>query len=196
MPAPVYLFNTLGRKVEELVPLREGHVGLYCCGPTVYNFPHIGNLRTYVFEDLLVRTLRHAGYTVHHVMNITDVGHLVSDADDGEDKMLVAAKREGKRSEDIARYYTEVFFEHCRALNITRPDVVCNATDHIQQMIALIQRLEAKGLAYQSGGNVYFDVQQFESYGEFAGLDLENLRAGARIEVDEQKRGPLDFALW
>ena len=150
----VSLFNTSTRTTAPITPLKAGKIGLYCCGPTVYNFQHIGNLRTYIFEDLLVRTLRYAGYAVKHVMNITDVGHLVSDADAGEDKMLVAAKREGKKSEDIANYYTEIFFNHCQMLNIKRPDVVCKATEHIAQMIALIQRLEAKGFAYVAGGNV------------------------------------------
>ena len=195
-PAEVALFNTLTRRIEPLSPIVPGEVSLYCCGPTVYNFQHIGNLRTYIFEDLLVRTLRYAGYRVKHVMNITDVGHLVSDADEGEDKMLVASKRENKSSHEIAAYYTEIFFNHCEQLNITRPDVVCKATDHIPQMIDLISRLEQKGAAYVSGGNVYFDVGKDEDYGKLAGLDLESLKAGARIEVDAKKRSPLDFALW
>lgn len=192
----VRFFNTMSRSIEPLEPIEPGAVSLYCCGPTVYNFQHIGNLRTYIFEDLLVRTLRYAGYRVKHVMNITDVGHLVSDADDGADKMLIAAQREGKKSEDIAKYYTDIFFDHCAWLNITKPDVVCAATDHIQQMIELIKRLEEKGFAYQSAGNVYFDVARFTEYGALAKLDLEQLRAGARIEVDSNKRGALDFALW
>lgn len=192
----VSLFNTLTRATAPIAPIEPGKIGLYCCGPTVYNFQHIGNLRTYIFEDLLARTLRYAGYAVKHVMNITDVGHLVSDADAGEDKMLVAAKREGKKSEDIANYYTEIFFNHCDMLNIKRPDVVCKATEHIAQMIALIQRLEARGFAYVAGGNVYFDVEKFESYGKLANLDLSQLQAGARVEADDRKRNPLDFALW
>lgn len=192
----VLLYNTLGKKLEPLSPLTPGEVKLYCCGPTVYNFQHIGNLRTYVFEDILVRSLRYFGYQVRHVMNITDVGHLVSDADDGEDKMLVAMKREGKRSEDIAKFYTDIFFEHCSLLHINRPDVVCKATEHIQEMIDLIVRLEKVGAAYQAGGNVYFDVTKSKDYGKLAELDLESLRAGARIEVDSNKRNPMDFALW
>lgn len=196
MIAEVRLFNTMGRSIEALKPIEPGKVRLYCCGPTVYNFQHIGNLRTYIFEDVLVRTLRYAGYDVTHVMNITDVGHLVSDADEGEDKMLVAAKREGKRSEDIAAHYTDIFFEHCRWLNITRPTIVCKATEHIPQMIELIARLETNGAAYRAGGNVYFDVSRDADYGKLAGLDLDTLKAGARIEVDSNKRNPLDFALW
>lgn len=195
-PAQVHLFNTLTRQVEPFRPADGKEVRLYCCGPTVYNYQHIGNLRTYIFEDLLVRTLRYAGYSVKHVMNITDVGHLVSDADDGEDKMLVASRREGKTSHEIAAFYTDIFFDHCAQLNITRPTVVCKATDHIPQMIALIEKLEQKGAAYVSGGNVYFDVSKDADYGKLAGLDLESLKAGARIEVDGKKRSPLDFALW
>ncbi len=192
----VNLYNTLSRTVEELKPIKAIEVGLYCCGPTVYNYQHIGNLRTYIFEDVLARTLRSAGYKVKHVMNITDVGHLVSDGDEGEDKMLVAAKREGKSSYDIADYYTKIFFDHCAWLNIKRPDIVCKATDHIQQMIELIKKLEEKGAAYVSGGNVYFDITRCKEYGKLAKLDLESLKAGARIEVDQQKRNQLDFALW
>jgi len=190
------IYNTLSRKVEEFLPVEPGKAGIYCCGPTVYNFQHIGNLRTYVFEDVLVRALRYAGYTVRHVMNITDVGHLVSDADEGEDKMLVAVRREKKSSAEIAEYYTQAFFEHCRWLNIQKPDVVCKATEHVADMIELVRRLFDNGIAYQSGGNVYFDVSRFQPYGELARLDLESLKAGARIDVDDNKRHPLDFALW
>jgi cysteinyl-tRNA synthetase len=192
----IRLFNTLSRSLELLRPKEPGKVGVYCCGPTVYNYQHIGNLRTYIFEDLLVRTLRYAGYEVSHVMNITDVGHLVSDADEGEDKMALAAKREGKKSEEIASYYTNIFFEHCQWLNIKRPTIVCKATEHISQMIALIAKLLEQGCAYQSGGNVYFDVSTFPDYGKLARLDLERLQAGARVAVDSQKRNPSDFALW
>jgi cysteinyl-tRNA synthetase len=195
-PKDVFLFNTLSRSIEKLEPGTSDSVKLYCCGPTVYNYQHIGNLRTYIFEDILVRTLRYAGYAVTHVMNITDVGHLVSDADDGEDKMLLASKREGKTSAEIAAYYTDIFFRHCEQLHIVRPDIVCRATEHIPEMIALIERLVAQDAAYQSGGNVYFDVSASPDYGKLAGLDLDRLKAGARIEVDSKKRNPLDFALW
>lgn len=195
-PKSVTLFNTLTRQTEALQPRVPGEIGLYCCGPTVYNYQHIGNLRTYIFEDVLVRTLRAAGYRVKHVMNITDVGHLVSDADAGEDKMALAARREGKTSWEIADFYTKIFFDHCSWLNIKRPDVVCKATDHIAEMIQVIKQLEEKGAAYLSGGNVYFDVTADADYGKLAGLDMESLRSGARVEVDSQKRNPLDFALW
>lgn len=192
----VRLFNTLTRQVEELKPLLPTNVSIYCCGPTVYDYQHIGNLRTYIFEDVLVRTLRLAGYKVTHVMNITDVGHLVSDADEGEDKMLVAMRREGKKSAEIAQYYTDIFFNHCAQLNIKRPDIVCKATEHIQEMIELIKRIEQNGCTYISGGNVYFDISKLKDYGKLARLDIEKLLAGARIEVDQNKRNPADFVLW
>lgn len=192
----IRFFNTLTRAVDTFEPIQQEQVRIYCCGPTVYNYQHIGNLRTYIFEDTLVRALRYAGHQVQHVMNITDVGHLVSDADDGEDKMLVAMRREGKTSEQIADFYTKIFFDDCGKLNIRRPDVVCKATEHIAEMIDMIGQLEKRGFAYQAGGNVYFDVAKFSAYGELAKLDLSTLRSGARIEVDSQKRSPLDFALW
>ncbi len=194
--AELKFYNTKSRKLEVFKSINRGQVGLYCCGPTVYNYQHIGNLRTYIFEDLLSRSLRYAGYKVNHVMNITDVGHLVSDADEGEDKMLLASKREAKSSHDIASYYTDIFFEHCSWLNITRPDVICKATDHIAEMISLIEKLQLQDIAYESGGNVYFDVNKFPDYSKLALLDLEQLRSGARIEVDSKKRNPYDFALW
>lgn len=192
----IQLYNTLSRTIEELRPITSGEVKLYCCGPTVYNFQHIGNLRTYIWEDILARMLRQAGYKVTHVMNITDVGHLASDADEGEDKMMLAMKREKKKSEEIADYYTKVFFDDCAALNIQKPDIVCKATEHIAQMIALIKRLEERGCAYQAGGNVYFDVRSISDYGKLARLNLDKLQAGARIEQDSNKRNPHDFALW
>jgi cysteinyl-tRNA synthetase len=192
----ITLFNTLTRQVEEFTPRVPGEVSMYCCGPTVYGYPHIGNMRMYIFEDVLARMFRRAGYSVNHVMNITDVGHLVSDTDEGEDKMVLAAKREGKSSLEIADYYTKVFFDDCRKLNIERPTVVCKATEHIQDMIALIQRLEQHGMTYTAGGNVYFDIAKLPDYGKLAKLDLTALQAGARIDVDKHKRSPLDFVLW
>jgi len=192
----VRLFNTLTRSIDPLKPLVPGAVSIYCCGPTVYNYQHIGNMRTYIFEDLLVRTLRRAGYSVNHVMNITDVGHLVSDADEGEDKMAVAARREKKSSAEIAEYYTKIFFEDCTKLHIQRPATVCKATEHIPEMIALIQRLEARGMTYCAGGNVYFDVAKLADYGKLAKLDIQNLNARARVDIDTNKRSPLDFVLW
>ncbi len=196
MAQTVKLYNTLTRKIETLTPLTPDRVKLYCCGPTVYDFQHIGNMRTYIFEDLLVRALRYAGYEVTHVMNITDVGHLVSDADDGEDKMALAARREKKSSLEIAAYYTKIFFEDLNKLNVVSPNIVCKATDHIQEMIELIKRLEANGLTYTSGGNVYFNVSNLSDYGKLARLDLEKLKAGVRIDVDTNKKNPLDFVLW
>ncbi len=190
------LFNTLSRALEDFVPLQPGRVGLYACGPTVYNFAHLGNLRTYVSEDLLVRTLRELGYQVRHVMNVTDVGHLTSDADQGEDKMLKAAREQGRTVWQIAEFYTRAFFEDCASLNVLPPTVICRATEHIEDMIALIRRLESRGYTYQAGGNVYFDIARFPDYGRLAGQNLEELKAGARVEVDAGKRHPLDFVLW
>lgn len=196
MPEKVKLYNTLSRSVEVLETLSPGKAGIYCCGPTVYDFQHIGNFKTFICEDILVRTLRHAGYDVTHVMNITDVGHLTGDNDEGEDKMALAARREGKTSWDIARFYTEKFFEDWDILKLSRPDITCKATDHISEMIALIQKIFEQGYAYESNGNVYFDVMKFKEYGKLAGLDLEKLQAGARIEIDPDKKSPYDFALW
>lgn len=196
MKAALKIFNTLTRQVETLEPIIPGKVGIYCCGPTVYGYQHIGNFKTFLFEDLLVRTLRFLGYEVKHVMNITDVGHLTDDADDGEDKMLLAVRREKKSSHDIASYYTEKFFADWDALGLLRPSIVCKATEHIPEMIALIQRIESAGFAYFANGNVYFDVEKFKDYGNLAKLDLEKLKAGARIHVDPHKRSPHDFVLW
>ena len=192
----IRLYNTLTRQIEELKPINPGKIGMYCCGPTVYNFQHIGNFKTFLFEDILDRTLRYAGLEVKHVMNITDVGHLTDDGDEGEDKMAVAMRREKKKSEEIADFYTEKFFNDWDKLNLRRPDVVCKATKHIPEMIELIKRIEANGYAYQAGGNVYFDVEKFKDYGKMARLDLEQLRAGARVDVDEHKKNGFDFALW
>lgn len=190
------IYNTMSRRVEEFVPIKEGKASMYCCGPTVYNFAHIGNLRTYIFEDLLHRTLSYDGYKVKHCMNITDVGHLTGDGDEGEDKMEKRSKETGKTVWEIAEYYTKAFFADTEALNIIRPDVVCKATDHIEDMIKLIQILEEKGHTYISGGNVYFSIDTIDDYGKLAGLRLDDLKSGARIEVDSNKRNPKDFVLW
>lgn len=190
------LYNTMDRKVEEFVPIEEGKVGMYCCGPTVYNYAHIGNLRTYIFEDILHRTLEEAGYRVKHVMNITDVGHLTGDGDDGEDKLGKRSRETGKSVWDIAAFYTDAFFTDEKALNIKRPNVVCKATDHIQDMIALIKRLEEKGHTYTAGGNVYFSIDTIDDYGKLAGQKQEDKLSGARIAVDGNKRNPQDFVLW
>ena len=190
------LYNTMDRKVEEFVPIEEGKVGMYCCGPTVYNYAHIGNLRTYIFEDILHRTLEEAGYRVKHVMNITDVGHLTGDGDDGEDKLGKRSRETGKSVWDIAAFYTDAFFADEKALNIKRPNVVCKATDHIQEMIALIKRLEEKGHTYTAGGNVYFSIDTIDDYGKLAGQKQEDKLSGSRIAVDGNKRNPQDFVLW
>lgn len=190
------LYNTMSRRIEEFVPIKEGHASMYCCGPTVYNYAHIGNLRTYIFEDLLHRTLAAAGYEVRHVMNITDVGHLTGDGDDGEDKMEKSARQAGKSVWDIAAFYTDAFFSDEKDLNIIRPDIVCRATDHIQEMIDLIKKLEEGGHTYTAGGNVYFSIDSIDDYGKLARLDLDELRSGARIDVDSNKKNPKDFVLW
>ena len=190
------IYNTLHRKIEDFVPIEEGKVGMYGCGPTVYNYAHIGNLRTYVFEDLLRRALEYEDYTVTHVMNVTDVGHLTGDGDDGEDKITKSAREKQKTVWEIADFYAEAFFSDIGKLNILHPSITCRATEHIDEMIALILRIEQNGCTYVSGGNVYFDISQFPAYGELAQLDRQELRAGARIQVDQNKRNPHDFVLW
>lgn len=192
----VTLFNTLTQKKAEFKPLEPGKVSLYTCGPTVYNYAHIGNLRTYIFEDILSRSLRKAGYEVTHVMNITDVGHLESDADEGDDKMDLAAKREQKSPWDIARYYEEAFFKDMQDLHILYPQNVCRATEHIEDIIHFIQRLEQKGMTYTVDGNVYYRIDKFPNYTELSRRNLDELIEGARVEVDQRKENPLDFVLW
>lgn len=191
------IYNTLTRKKESFEPNNASEVKLYCCGPTVYNYAHIGNLRTYVFQDFLRRTLEFNGYKVKHVMNITDVGHLTSDSDEGEDKMKKGAEREKKTVWQIAEHYTEAFLEDMDRLNLVKPTDTPKATDHIQEMIDQIKQLEENGLAYiGENGNVYFDTSKFKNYGELAQLDKQELQAGARIEVDANKKNPHDFVLW
>ncbi|MGL4987148.1 MAG: cysteine--tRNA ligase [Treponemataceae bacterium] len=189
-------YNTMGRKLQDFVPVKKGCVGFYGCGPTVYNYAHIGNLRAYVFLDTLHRTFKFLNYDVTHVMNITDIGHLSGDTDDGEDKMLKTAKERGQSVLDIAQFYTDAFYADTDRLNILRPSIVCKATDHIADMIALISRLEEKGHTYMAGGNLYFDVSTFADYGKLAMLNLDDLKSGARISVDANKRNPYDFVLW
>ncbi len=190
------LYNTLTRKKDEFTPLVPGQVGLYTCGPTVYSDPHLGNLRTYLFEDLLKRTLLMEGYQVKHVMNITDVGHLTSDADEGEDKMEKGSRATGKTVWELAELYTEVFRRNLKDLNILEPDVWCKATDYIPQQIALVQKLEQNGFTYKTSDGVYFDSQKLKDYGKLAKLDAKGLKEGARVEANPEKRSPTDFALW
>ena len=189
------LFNSLGRKKEEFKPIKQGKIGLYTCGPTVYDYAHIGNLRTYIFEDVLKRVLLFNNYKVKHVMNITDVGHLTSDADSGEDKIEKSAKEKGKTAWDIADYYAEAFKNDISKLNILPPDTWCKATDHIEEQTKMIESLEKKGLTYETDDGIYFDTSKFENYGELAKLDIEGLKAGARVDVKD-KKNPTDFALW
>ena len=191
-----YVYNTMTRNKEEFVPYKEGKVGMYTCGPTVYNYAHIGNLRTYIFEDVLKKSLEYVNYKVKHVMNVTDVGHLQSDGDEGEDKMALGASREHKTVWEIAKFYEDAFFEDCKKLNIKRPTIVCRATDHIQEMIDFIKKLEEKGYTYVSNGNVYFEIDKFEDYTKLANLSIDELEAGSRIEIDPNKKNPLDFVLW
>jgi cysteinyl-tRNA synthetase len=190
------VYNTLTGKKEEIIPVEEGKVRLYTCGPTVYNYAHIGNLRTYVFEDALKKSMEYIGLKVKHVMNITDVGHLESDSDTGEDKMALGASREKKTVWEIARFYEEAFLKDCQLLNIARPTVVCRATEHIEDMIKFIQILEEKGFTYIANGNVYFSIEKYPDYNKLANLSMDELEAGSRIEVDLYKKNPLDFVLW
>lgn len=190
------LYNTLTRKKEEFVPINSPVVSTYSCGPTVYNYAHIGNLRTYVFMDLLRRVLKYNGYKTKSVMNITDVGHLVSDGDDGEDKMQKTAREERKSPEEIAAYYTEVFMKDLARLNILKPEIIPKATDNIDVMIAYVQKLLESGNAYETSDGIYFDVSTFDGYGKLSGQKLDDKDAGARVEVNDEKRHPADFALW
>ena len=192
------LYNTLTKKVENFVPNVEGKVNMYTCGPTVYHFAHIGNLRSYIMEDVLEKTLRYAGYDVKRVMNITDVGHLSSDADTGEDKMLKGAKREHKTVMEIAQFYTDAFFADCDKLNIKTPDVVEPATNCIDNFIEMIEKLLEKGYAYKAGENIYFDTSKLENYYVFGNQNEEELLIGVRDDVteDENKKNKNDFVLW
>lgn len=189
------LFNTLSRKKETFKPINKGDVGIYSCGPTVYWYQHIGNLRTYIFSDVLKRVLIFDGFKVKHVMNVTDVGHLTSDADEGEDKMEKAAKKEGKSAEEIANHYWTVFREDFGKLNISEPNVWCKATEHIKEQVALIKKLIEKGYTYETEDGIYFDTSKLKNYGKLARLKQEGLEAGARTEMRD-KKNKTDFALW
>lgn len=190
------LYNTLTRKTDELHPLNAPEVTVYTCGPTVYDYAHIGHWFTYIRWDLLIRTLQASGLKPKWVMNITDVGHLVSDADEGEDKLEKGARREGKTAWEVAEFYAADFLSEMKLLHIQQPTYLPKATDHIAEQIELIQKLEAKGYTYIIDDGVYYDTSKFPRYADFARLDLEEQQAGARVEYNQQKRGPHDFALW
>ena len=192
------LYNTLTRKKEEFIPYDGKRVGFYTCGPTVYHYAHIGNMRNYIGHDILDKTLRYLGYDVTRVMNITDVGHLKSDSDSGEDKMVASAKREHKSVMDIAKFYTDAFFHDFDALNLRRPDIVSPATDNIDEYIKIISKLLEDGYAYQAGGNVYFDVSKVDDYYKLTNHKEDEMVVGVRdgVEYDNNKRNQADFALW
>ena len=191
------LYNTLTRKKEEFVPLKKGTVKMYSCGPTVYNYAHIGNMRAYIFMDTLRKVLKYNGYKVKHVMNITDVGHLVSDADEGEDKMAKTARIENRSVYEIAKEYTDAFMKDIKALNIDTPEHIAKATEHIREMEIYVNDIVKNGYAYETSKGVYFDTSKLPNYGKMlSNNNIDDLKAGARVEVDTEKRNPQDFALW
>ena len=192
----IYFYNTLTKSKEKFEPINKEEVRMYSCGPTVYKDASIGNMRTYIMNDIIRRVLKYNGYKVKHAMNITDVGHLVSDADEGEDKMLKSAREMQKSPYEIAAYYTKLFMEDLAKLNVETPEVVCKATDHITDMIKYVQKLLKKGYAYETSTAIYFDVSKLDEYGILSGIKLEDQKAGARVDVDTEKRNPYDFALW
>ena len=190
------LYNTLTHRKDEFEPMNESEVKIYTCGPTVYNYAHIGNLRAYIFMDTLRRTLKYNGYGLKHVMNITDVGHLESDADEGEDKMLKASKRENKNPYEIAEYYTKCFLRDLERLNIDKPEIICKATDNIKEMISYVEEILKNGYAYETSKGIYFDISKLDKYPELSNRNIEDQIAGARVDVDPEKRNPYDFALF
>ncbi len=192
----IYLYNTLTRNKDKFIPLDNKEIRMYSCGPTVYKDATIGNMRTNIFQDVLRRVLRYNGYKIKHAMNITDVGHLVSDADEGEDKMLKSAREEHKSPYEIAEHYTKLFFKDLAMLNIETPEIVCKATDHIKEMLEFVEKLVKKDFAYETSTAIYFDISKLDKYPILSNLNLEEQKAGARVEVDPEKRNPYDFALW
>ncbi|HPY98758.1 MAG: Cysteine--tRNA ligase [Firmicutes bacterium ADurb.Bin099] len=190
------VYNTLTKKKEQLVPIDDKTVRMYSCGPTVYSYAHIGNMKAFLFMDFLKRSLNYLGYKVKNVMNITDVGHLVSDADEGEDKMIKTAKSTNKTPWEIAAMYTDAFLADIKKLNIQRPNVLCKASEHIEEMLEMVYKLYDEGYAYETSDGIYFDIAKFPQYGRLSNLDLEGQLAGARVAVNEEKRHPADFALW
>ena len=191
----IKLYNTLTKKKEIFKPISEGKVSIYTCGPTVYSYQHIGNMRTYIFSDLLKRTLIFEGYKVNHIINVTDVGHLTSDSDAGDDKIEKAARKEGKTAQEIADYYFDIFLKDLKKLNILSPNKWPKATDHIKEQVELIKKLEKKGFTYKTSDGIYFDSSKFKSYGKLANLKIENLEEGKRVATRE-KKNKTDFALW
>lgn len=192
----IFFYNTLTKKKELFKSLEPKKVKMYSCGPTVYKDATIGNMRTNLFQDTLRRVLEYNGYEVKQVMNITDVGHLVSDGDEGEDKMLKSAREEHKTPMEIAEYYTKLFFKDLERLNVEIPEVICKATDHIEEMLEMVQKIMENGYAYETSTAIYFDVSKLDEYGILSGINLREQKAGARVEVDPEKRNPYDFALW
>ena len=192
----IQLYNTLTREKQEFHPLTEENVRIYSCGPTVYSYAHIGNFRAYLFMDSLRRVLKYNGYNLKHVMNITDVGHLESDADEGEDKMEKAARKENKDPYEIAKYYSDIFFRDMERLKIEKPEIIAKATDHIEEMIEFVKGLVEKGYAYETSRGIYFDISKLDKYPVLSNRKLDEQIAGARVDVDEEKRNPYDFALW
>ncbi|CDE55528.1 cysteine--tRNA ligase [Clostridium sp. CAG:269] len=192
----IYFYNTLTKQKDLFKPIEEGKVKIYSCGPTVYKDATIGNMRTNLLNDTLRRVLKYNGYELKHVMNITDVGHLVSDGDEGEDKMLKSAREEHKSPLEIAEHYTKLFFRDLERLNIETPEVVCKATDHIKEMLEMVQKIMKNGYAYETSTAIYFDVSKLDKYGILSGINLNDQKAGARVDVDPEKRNPYDFALW
>ncbi len=192
----IYFINTLTREKEIFKPINSDEVRIYSCGPTVYKDATIGNMRTNIFQDVLRRMLEYNGYKIKQAMNITDVGHLVSDADEGEDKMIKSAREEHKEPKEIAEYYTKLFFNDLEDLNIEMPEIVCKATDHIQDMLLYVQELIKNGYAYETSTAIYFDISKLDKYPILSNHNLEEQKAGARVEVDKEKRSPYDFALW
>ena len=192
----IYFYNTLTKEKDLFKPIEEGKVKIYSCGPTVHKDATIGNMRTNLLNDTLRRVLKYNGYELKHVMNITDVGHLVSDGDEGEDKMLKSAREEHKSPLEIAEHYTKLFFRDLERLNIETPEVVCKATDHIKEMLEMVQKIMKNGYAYETSTAIYFDVSKLDKYGILSGINLNDQKAGARVDIDPEKRNPYDFALW
>ena len=192
----IYLYNTLTRQKEKFKPIDENEVRIYSCGPTVYKDATIGNMRTNIMQDILRRVLRYNGYKLKHAMNITDVGHLVSDGDEGEDKMLKSAREEHKTPLEIAEHYTKLFFDDLKALNIETPEIICKATDHIPEMLKYVEKLVENGYAYETSTAIYFDISKLDKYPILSNIKLDDQKAGARVDIDTEKRNPYDFALW